>query len=268
MKKYLWLGIFIIIAANLLVFLGTVYNRTAEPIAELSLTHKELVYNRSGVARHEDSDMLWTIKWRVASEKDKAYRAYQPRRIRVSKQQLLALGFDDLTQRGSFWAGSKALYWALEYNGTHYQAELKKIKKQYQDAKAAYQTEPNQENERVVNNLDNYLSEEKHSNSRLFFIEAAAEYQQLATKYQHHKNVVIVKGLATPVYYQSEDSYWLNLQHLLVDRVMVPFEHAKLFNDKEVILAISEQSISYQVDIKWGRRLEPWISGVTIVTDN
>jgi hypothetical protein len=261
MKKYLLIGLVIIIGTNIFALAGVAYNRMGEVTAQLTLTERELSLPYNTGVEKENSGVSLAINWRAPSRSDTTYYSYNAQDIEITEQELIALGFKLLDKENNSWDESRELYWALEFNGALYDAELKKVELKYQTSLATYQEQPNDPNTLDRKNIRRRLDRERTTNSRLFFIEAASNYKSLAAKFSGRKDILIVKGLAK-LYYNQDKKYSLLLRHLSLSNIMVPAEYTKLFSQLDSAYNNTIVQPRYAVDIKWGNRLEPWIVGV------
>lgn len=261
MKKYLIAGLSILIVTNLVVLSGVAFNRMGDATTQLALTERELSLFDFSRAADENSGVSLSIKWRVPTEADDMYYGFSAKDLTLTKDELLALGFNRIDSVNNPWVESRELYWAFEFDGALHKAEIEKVDATYQTALAAYNEQPSDENLRQKNQLSRNLEREKSSNSRLFFIEAAVDYDSLSTKYDRQKNVLIVKGVTKPYYNSNDMAYHLTLRHLSVEKIMVPLEYVEVFSGLENRNRRDINPPRYRVDIKWGARLEPWIVG-------
>ena len=262
MKKYLWMGLLLLIGSNLVALAGVAYNRLNEVTAAVTLTERELQLPYNSSAQQENSGLSLQIVWRSPSAEDEAYQPYIAKESRLSKEQVLALGFE-LPDEGYYGVQSQPLYWALEFDGALHDAEVVKAELRYQKALASYNTQPNEDNTRLKTDALEMLKKEKLINSRLFFVKAAADYQSLATEFAGQDNMIFVKGLTKPYYQQNSDSYGLSLNQLLVNRIMVPLANTEPLKGLSRLGYRDITAPRYRVEVKWGSRLEPWIVAVT-----
>lgn len=260
MKKYLFIGLMILIGTNLAALGGVAYNRMADITAQLTLTERELILPYNYGAQKENSGMSLAINWRAPSLNTKNYYAYNAKEINITKNELLALGFTSNNLKDNYWAESRELYWAFEFDGELYQAALANANKNFQEALESFQEQENDANTREKNHREKALKKEQTTNSRLFFIEASADYDTLANKLATQQNVLIVKGLAKPYYNNSDQTYYLRLQHLSVRNIMVPLEYTNALSDLSRRDNRDIMAPRYAVEISWGSRLEPWIT--------
>jgi len=265
MKKYIALGLTIILGANIVALGGVLYNRLSET-TRLSLTERELQPPYYSAAEKENSGISLSIQWRTPSmlrpnADDDNYYPYHVNEIKISKAELETLGFEDLSTDTDSWIESRELFWALEFDGRLHQAEIEKASMQHKAAIKAYDADSNENNNRRIKEREKQLSREKNIKSRLFFAEASADFKMLNDKYKNQSNIVIVKGLAKPYYHVEDKAFRLSLRHLAVRSIMVPHEYAKLFTHINNMDNIDPPS-RYTVDISWGNRLEPWIRNI------
>lgn len=266
MKKYLLIGLIILIGSNLVALSGVAFNRMGEATTQLTLTERELSLPYSYGVHKENSGILLSIKWRTPMKEYKPYY-YNSSDLIMTKTELSELGFDQLEADNKLWVESRELYWALEFDGDLYDAEVKKAELKYQASLATYQEQPNDTNSQDKKEALNRLNREKKSNSRLFFLEASKDYESLSTKFSDRKNILFVKGLAKPYYNNVQKNYSLLLRHLSVSNIMVPLEQREIFSGLTNLYNDDITPPRYAVEIKWGSRLEPWIIDVNKLTN-
>ena len=262
MKKHLLIGLTILIGTNVAALGGVAYNRIGEATAQLTLTERELSLPYNSGDQKENSGISLSINWRTPIRSDTTYYSYNSQDIKITKDELLALGFERLDNKYNSWVESRELYWALEFDGALYDAELKKAELKYQTSLTTYQEQKNDTNDRDRKETLRRLENEKKTNSRLFFIEASVDYDTLEAKFYGQHNILIVKGLAKPYYNNKHKNYSLLLKHLSVSNIMVPLKYAEIFSRLDSSYNIDAVLPRYTVDIKWGSRLEPWVSGI------
>lgn len=267
MKKYLLLGLAVLIGTNLVALSGVAYNRMGDVTSQLTLTERELSLAYNSAAPKENSSMSLTINWRTPTGENESYYPYNSREISLSKDELLSLGFTQIDNKDNYWAETRELYWAFEFDGALHKVEIKKALDKYQAAITTFEEQPNDTNKRKKTESSENLEREKIANSRLFFIEASADYASLANKFSGQRNILIVKGLANFYYKSHDQTYSLMLRHLLVNHIMVVLEHIDVFSGFERRSRRDIASPRFAANIKWGSRLEPWIVDVKRFTD-
>jgi len=267
MKKYLLIGLTILIGTNLAALGGVAYNRIGQATAQLTLTERELSLPYNSGAQKENSGISLSINWRTPTGKNDTYYPYNSRDIKLTKDELLTLGFAQTDNKDNYWIESRELYWAFEFDGALHKAEIKKAKVKYQAALATYEEQPNETNSSKKTESNESLEKEIKSNSRLFFIEASAEYESLANKFSGQQNILIVKGLAKPYYNNNDKTFSLLLKHLSVRNIMVPLEFAEVMSNFKRVNRRDITQPRYAVDISWGSRLEPWITNINKIEE-
>ena len=265
MKKYLILGVCLIILTNLFVLGGVFYNRSGTPVGLLTLSEREVSLPYLSGFEKENSGVALTLEWRALDNRDDEYIYYNNRTIAMTQSELVALGFSADLDKTNRWEQSRTLYFALEFNGDLYQQSLANRQKYYQKALARFELDPEDEKlkQEKESALDSFTREKEH-NSRLFFIDVARDYETLAAKYGSHENTIIVKGRAQPYYAPQKHQYMLRLEHLHVQQINVPAQFVSEFTKLKTAQTPRRNSAPYTVTIHWGQRLEPWITDVSV----
>lgn len=267
MKKYLIIGLTILLGTNLVVLGGVAYNRMGEATAQLTLTERELSLPYTRGKYEENSGISLSINWRIPTKDNASYLPYNARTIDITKDELSALGFDLHNDEDNYWRESKELYWAFEFDGDLHKAEIAKAEAHYQAEKSAFNEQADDTSKRRKKESKASLAREKNSNSRLFFIEASADYDSLASVYAGQDNILIVSGLAKPYYNSSDKSYHLRLQHLSISNIMIPFEYVDMLSNLARPDRRDANPPRYSVNVSWGSRLEPRVVDVVELKD-
>ena len=267
MKKYLLIGLTILIGTNLVMLSGVMYNRMNKTTPLFSFTERELKLPYNYEVR-DNSGLSLSFHWRMPTKEHDNYYSDLFKDKIMTQDELSSLGFEQLSTKNNYWILSRELYWALEFDGALYKAEVNKVKRKYATAASNYEQLPSKENKNIKNNYIKELHQEQKVYSRLFFVEAAIDYQSLATKYSTQKNIIIVKGLAKPFYNSSNKTYSLRLRQPLIKKIMIPLEFTTVFSGFKRQTWNGTNPPRYTVDIKWGNRLEPWVvSANRIISD-
>ena len=264
MKKYLVIGLLIIIGSNLALLSRVAQNRSGEVTSELLLTERELSLPRNYGLAQENSGITLSLNWRTPSVEESI--SYNRRELVISEEDLLSLGFNRHDDDKSHWSEPVELYWAFEFDGDLYKAELSKAALAYKEALLASKKEPNDENKRLVEQANKILTKERNTRSRLIFVEAATSYEELTAKFPTNKKRLIVKGLARTYFNSKNNSHRLTLDSLSTPNIMVPLAHNTIFIG---LKKRDWQDITpprYALNIQWGSTLEPWVTSVTTLT--
>ena len=263
MKRYLTLGLLIIILTNIMLFVGVWINRTGQTTSELALTERELSLPYLNFSQPENSGLALQIKWRVpVQESDSGDHYNYQRSIDISKIELKNLGFkpEKLIQKSNIL--KKELYWALEFDGDLYQKQLSTTKDNYQTFLVTFTKNSDKKQHRLKQQLEKRLSEETIQSSRLFFIEAAPSSEKLVAKYINKKNILIVKGQARPSYDEQTNTFKLHLHTLSNPNIMLTRDQTLVLDGLETVDNKMVNQPRYTLDVKWGSRFEPWVTNL------
>ena len=261
MKKYLILGLVIIIGTNILALAGVAYNRSGEPVYQLQLTEREMSLPYMNPETREDSRHSLYLHWRMPAKDDVEYITHNVTYIVTDEDTLRRIGFTgDLKDPSYSRTTDREIHIALEYEGELYAQDMAKMKREIEQAEHQFNEDPSDSNKHRVNTLLDDLKVLKNSTTRLYFADAFVSYDELHAKFQTRNNIVIVKALARANYNSRDDEYVLFINELLVPRVMLPNQYSSMFVD------LYEQENKddkprYTVQVNWGKRLEPWIVG-------
>lgn len=262
MRKYIIIGLVILIGSNVLALSGVVYNRMGEPKVNLTLSEREFSLRGNSIRNNENSGMSLRLKWRTPQEETTEYY-FNHHEVSSSREALEFLGFSNLDEAYNYRAESLELYWAMELNGESYLNEVAKAQKLLRDEKAAI-AEQNSANQNQyakdkVKRLTKRAQEAQHVDSRLFFLEASASYETLLEKYESHENVFVIKGIAKPFLDGQNDQYRLILQHALGEEIMVSTDHSDSLKKLESHPKNALRKPRFNAQIAWGKKLEPWL---------
>lgn len=276
MRKYIIIGLVILIGSNILALSGVVYNRMGEPKAQFRFSERELYVSGNRAAREENSGVSLRLKWRTPQEETAEYY-FNHHEIASSREALELLGFKDLDEANNYNAESLELYWAMEFNGQLYFNEVAKAQKLYSNAKLelASQNDTGETNEQKdakhirnshqedkLKRLSRRVNEAKYVDSRLFFLDASADYDTLLKKYENHDNVLIAKGIAKPFLDGQNNQYRLVLQRLLCEEIMVSTDHSDQLKNLAPRANKALRKPRFEATIAWGKKLEPWLINI------
>ena len=268
MKRYLTLGLLILILTNIMLFVGVWINRTGLATSELVLTERELSLPYLNVSQQEDSGLALQIKWRVPIQgTDPSHRYNYQRYIDITETELVSLGFEPKRSIQRSNVLKKELYWALEFDGELYQKQLSIIEDHYQIFSATFTKDSDKEQHRLKIRLEERLDEEKIQSSLLFLLETAQNSEELIEKYINQKNILIVKGQARPTYDQKTNAFRLHLHTLSNPDIMLTREQMLLLKELKPVDTNVVNKPRYTVDVKWGSRFEPWVTSLKNLAD-
>ena len=268
MKRHLTLGLLILILTNIMLFAGVWINRTGLTTSELVLTERELSLPYLNFSEQDNSGLALQIKWRVpVQETDPSHHYNYQRSIDITETKLGSLGFEPERSIQKSNVLEKELYWALEFDGQLYQKQLSITEDHYQTFLATFTKNSDKEQYRIEKRLEERLREETIQSSRLFFVETAQNSEKLIDKYINQKNILIVKGQARPSYNHQTNTFKLHLHTLSNPNIMLIRDQILLLEGLEPIDNKVVNKPRYAVDVKWGRRFEPWVTSLKKLAD-
>jgi hypothetical protein len=272
--KVLIAGLSIIIVTNVVALGGVAYNRSGQPEALLELTERELgIGYRYGLER-DNTGLSLSINCRLEIlENDYGYGNSncwgEPRWL--SQEKLVELGFEfenydkDLNYRDHERVLPKDVYLVLEYDGATYQRVLRSKEQILREEQTLQDNNPDNPefDERVEQASKNLLSEQNF-NSRLFAIDAGLDKTALRKTYADNSRYILVKASIKPAWRFNDDQRTRvgRINDLLIEQINVPLEHRAVFNPVEKAASRRNRNTDgprYQVQVAFGKRLEPWV---------
>lgn len=153
----------------------------------------------------------------------------------------------------------------LEFDGEAYQEALRSTREYSAQQEALRTANPGKkEFEDRARHGDELVKQEVHDNSRLFVIDAGLDAAALRAKYPDSSKYAIARGRVVPSLGWESKSPELTgvVSELNISEVNVPSSLRGYFTSPQHQYAPSSAS-PYEVTLAIGKRLEPWIMGVT-----
>ncbi|MFZ5564368.1 MAG: DUF4824 family protein [Thermodesulfobacteriota bacterium] len=262
------LAFVLLVAVNGLVIFGVAYNRSGEPDAVVVLSERE--FHRPYHKIDEDSGMALVLDWQALGRQRSDrydwydYRSRYPEWLDAAK--LRKLGFDVDRYRDRDRHGPDTpmqVFVVLELGGEPYRRFLERAEAAFGDMEARYRASPDDEQvKNDYNHFKNRIQDARTRDSRLFAVDAGADPAALRRHYTDRTRFVIAPALVTidTFYYgnsRKEDVVG-RIQKLSVEQVHVPRKHKRIFAGTG-----GQERQSFQVEVAYGKRLEPWIRSVT-----
>ena len=259
-KRTLVAGVGLIAIVNAIVLAGVAYNRAGEPESALRLSERELGLPQVSRGNAENSGLSLRLQWRVLPA-DTPNTKYDPLGYSfggtpqwLDGAKMLALGFESLAASGPFDARGnierelpRDVLLVLEMDGAAYQAAL---------ARAAKYSE-------TVPDGAKRLQEERAERSRLFVVDAGLDNAVLRARYPDRKHYAIVHGQVRPA---GKDRTALDRRAGYISAVSaadlnVPLAWKDVFEEAAAPRPGSAEPVDhYEVEVNFGRRLEPWMA--------
>jgi hypothetical protein len=273
------IGFVVLVATNIVVLSGVASNRSGNPETLTTLTERELhlpyrIYK-------ENSGFTLRLDWRVLSkdEDDTVYSRWRsPAWFSAEKLQGLGFNTDDYLSSEKNATNfrqpiSKGVFIVLENNGDLYREAVKRAEKAIEMEEVSLKL--NLGDKRLISSVERaerQLKRVQIEESRLFAIDAGLDPKKLRIKYEDRARFIIVKGQVKPSWrHDKEKKEVLGvITQLSVSSIHVPLKYR---NVSDTILAQDKpmknefQSSRYEVELAFGRRLEPWIVSVHLLDD-
>ncbi|KAB2889310.1 MAG: DUF4824 family protein [Desulfobulbaceae bacterium] len=265
------LALAVLLAANIVVLAGVAANRRGEPEATLVLSERELQLpyrthrENSGLALQ----MIWRTLPREREDDGYSYDSRSPAWLDADK--LRELGFDpadyvdDQAKVGRFKEPiPRQVLTVLENDGEAHREAIRRAEAALAADEARWRAKPDDKllKERF-DEAAKRLKRERITASRLFAVDAGLDMASLRAQYSDRTRFLIVRGQIKPYHRpagRSDAGGYLT--GLAIENIHVPLHQRQVFD----ALQAQDQSRRdefaaprYEVELAWGRRLEPWI---------
>lgn len=250
-KHSLLIGVAILILGVNTFVLGKVWYNQNNPLYSVVLTERELTLPY--FTNEENSGVSLSFDVQFPHKKNR----YAP--TWLTAEIIAALELSDNS--------SKELYLALELDGDAHQLKLKQAELKYQNTLDDLTSTDFERKDSL--RIRDHL---KYSASRLYAIDAATSFSELADKYAKQNNVFIAKGIVR--IYQtyannSEDHADIiagNVDRLSVDSIFIPYPQNQQLKSLDYRNRYrSEEKPRYQVELSYGANLEPVVGKVSLL---
>ncbi len=270
-KKLLGLTLACILVVNGFM-LGKVYVNRSAVTSQLNLSERELQlpYNY-GFAR-EDSSARLSLRWMTPSsrpitlELDRWHWQYD-RQLQLSDQHFASFQFPACSNKTRLRQKHEA--WVLlEFNGLSYQQHLAQVEQYHALVMGlSAQSHPELAEKELTErrkNATELLTEAQTSHSRLFIVDAAADYELMALAKNQREaasqgQLVIVPAQVRAGYYRCEPGEkhqtQVIIEGLAVESLYVPKPLASKFAGNRT----EHNQVKFTAQIAYGRLQEPWI---------
>lgn len=269
MKKYLILGLTLIVSCNAAILSSVAYNRS-DALSSIELSGRE--FSDVNTMMRENSASFVRLDVRQPTNMNGTtfftshLSAEQLKQVGLSKQPVLNKHNKKSYGHRRF---SKEVFLAIEYAGDDYKDAVTNAKSallNYENAKQ--DTEVSVEDFSLRSLKDRVLFETEMA-SRLFYIDASLDKSWLNEKYSDNKNVFIMKGELTINYIEKKQAHKVSFARLYTPEIMLTRDLAQQVEQNNYI---DDLDIPYYrnmnpklaLSLNIGKRLEPWISDVSI----
>ncbi|GMR20989.1 MAG: DUF4824 family protein [Gammaproteobacteria bacterium] len=277
-NQHTWIaGLGIIILTNALALAGVAYNRSGEPVARVTLSERELNLPYYWGRKRENSSLALTLSWRIDTGGDERKYFFSRHLFPhwLGQTKLAALGFaveeataNEENRRRFNHSLPKEVFLVLEYNGPAYQAVLAHRQVIAKQQQALADRNPDSEKlAKAAKGCRERLQRELEEASRLFVIDAGLDAHTLRQRYPDTARNIVLRGTVRARVNEQDDDRWVVqgiVQEVAITRVNIPLEYRSVFEPYMIDSAGNrDREPSYQVALAYGKRLEPWVVGVT-----
>ena len=262
-KHIIVTGLVLIVASNVAVLAGVLYNRNGSPESALTLNQRELSLPYRFSDQQENSGLSLTLQWRVLvpehTSLDKSTRQYSSFSREagwLTETKMTTLGFTPIpaksraaNYRSEFGSQlTRGVFLVLELNGPAYETSL---------ARAVQYNDQSEDGVR-------HLEDERNIHSRLFVVDADLDPAVLRAKYPDRSRYTIMRGQIRQRLQNADGMKGTTgyVSEISVTNLYVPLAL------KSVIDApaggynnVTESRFRYEVNVAFGQRFEPWITG-------
>ncbi len=259
-------GLALILLSNAVALAGVWYNRQGEPESQLQVSERELWRGGDG-PRQENSSLALRLDWRRPTPVDASNR-YE--RANLEQQQLLALGFAPLAgpeQDDRRRDGTRQALIVLELDGPAYQAELRHAEQYLQRARKVLGAAPNDTGLLAQEkSAQAELEDQRLRQSRLFAIDVGLDATALRQRYPDRSRYALVRGTVRAWCECNTSQRRLvgQISQVANDSLNVPYAWRTSLAKQLANSYFDAKRLPMQVQISFGRRLEPWISDVQV----
>lgn len=257
-------GLALIVAVNAFVLAGVAWNRSGVPGSALTLSQRELSLPYAFGLDGERGGVEVALLWRAPMRDDSADAAYDMHYGRgpdwLGADKLRALGFDLKDERDAY-RQKREVYVVLELAGADWQAALAQAQRRLDRALARGNAE--KQDVDAQKSAQEALNYEQQKASRLFAVDAGLDAAALRQRYPDTHRHLIVVATVTPsvMVIDKKATFSGHIGELAVARISVP--HA-LRGTMDGIdrSALDSGRATFEMDVAWGRRFEPWVTAV------
>lgn len=257
-------GVALIVAVNAFVLAGVAWNRSGVPGSVLTLTQRELGLPYAFGLDGERGGVEVVLLWRSPMIDDSAEAAYDMHYGRgpdwLGADKLRELGFDLKDERDAY-RQKREVYVVLELAGASWQAALAQAQRRLDRALARGNAE--KQDIDAQKSAQEVLKYEQHKASRLFAVDAGLDAATLRQRYPDLRRHAIVAATVTPsvTVIDKKTTFSGHIGELAVARISVP--HAlRGAMDGIDRSALDSGRATFEMDVAWGRRFEPWVTAV------
>jgi hypothetical protein len=260
-KQALWAGLGILLLVNAIALGGAAWNRSAQD-SRLQLSERELDTPYGYQMDSEDSGSWLSLDWRVVQLPPKAsdapyvfaYSSSRGDPDWLDARKLGSLGFDvgsapSSDEKREWRQHERDVVLVLELNGPAYARDLAQVR----DFAAKV---PSKDNNKL-------LAERETQTSRLFAIDAGLDADALRRKYPDRAHYALVPATIGMHWNREKNGSWTAIGNLQGPKArQIHLSRAQATALASVLSkphTYDEPDPTFNVELAFGRRLEPWV---------
>lgn len=262
-------GLALLVATNAVVLAGVAWNRSGEPDSVVRLSQRELYVPYAWGMRSENSGISLRLRWQVAGGSNAGYARAADW---LDKAKLGELGFDvsaPADARRFTRQLPKEVLLVLELDGDAYRKALARARARLEEAQARLAAKPADRSAKTAaSSTARRFAWTRDSASRLYVIDAGLDKAALRARYPDRAHYIIVRGRvrigATAL--RGGSRFTGYVAGLSVPEINVPARARRVFEAARSRAAnisfprgAGEQGPRYEVEVAFGRLLEPWL---------
>jgi hypothetical protein len=258
MKRYLGLGLLLILIVNVFIISGALYNRSAEPLYTLELSEREFNKAYSYAVDSENSGKTIELSRANYRRTNSFFGGV------LSAEQLAGFGLsiDSLDQkRGEteyYSVKNISVFVAVEFAGDSYERNLEEARVKILEIQEKPDSFSKYELKSAKENYDDLLN----SSSRLYYIDAHQSDEHLAKKYSNNTNIFLLKGRLGLSYNKKKMAYIINYVDKNVEGMLLTNTQGKILPADTLEY---DSSTKFRATMHVGKRYETWISDIKLV---
>jgi len=269
-RLHLWPALALVLAVNAFALTGVARNRADEPEAAMTLSEREL-WLLDGSGREENSGVALRLEWnRFESDMDW---------FNETKLTELGFGMPENSEGSEMirWPLPKKVFVVLEYEGDAWRRFREEKERKISELNEALARGEEREPSRMsIDGEIRSLKKDLSFESRLIPVDAGLDPGSLRDRYPDNRRYLIVAALARAAtsYVDGEEAVRVRtgeIDALLISVLHVPLKlnaplhgltpSGSLFNYRHDQPDAPPEP-RYAVDVRWGRRFEPWVTAV------
>ncbi|GAB6042943.1 DUF4824 family protein [Endothiovibrio diazotrophicus] len=277
-------GALLVVLANAVALLGVADNRSGEPESRLTLSERELIPRFGDHLEGEGNGVTLDPIWRVLL-REEAIDTYggsfyggggSP--AWFDRAKLEQLGFDlsrpleeEADRRHYRRTRPRQALLVLELNGATYRQAMERATRRLADERSLLRGNDTAEFRERVKKAEQALQRERDEASRLFVIDAGLDRAALRAAHPDRRRYAIVRGEVriSVIGKEGNEQVAGSISDLAMETINVPHALQGPFSDLRRIDPYRRKlkaRVPFTVTVAFGRRLEPWVTAVTVST--